>query len=334
MPEHELGDDKEPSNKRELSMMAPALGIFLPTVSDRGAAPGDVAGDVAAAARHAEELGFESVWVVDQLVAGTGVPLLDSGIALAAAAAATSRVGLAYGVLVVPLHPLAWLAKQVASLQHVSGGRLIIGVGTGGDRHGESWAVAGVPRRERGRRTDFALRALPGLLAGRPVRLAQDPDSPLATLSPSAPVPPVIVGGMSEPALRRAAQYGDGWFPLPAPLPVVARARARLAELAGQFGRPVPPMTTSLMTAIAGGPDLPGQEEMTRRLTDPDGMFGIPADQVPAVLHSGPPDQIAALLAEHFSRGAERVVISVAAGDWFRQAELAAEARNLLGQPV
>jgi alkanesulfonate monooxygenase SsuD/methylene tetrahydromethanopterin reductase-like flavin-dependent oxidoreductase (luciferase family) len=316
--------------KENRSMMAPAVGIFLPTMSDRGTAPGDVA----AAARHAEELGFESVWVVDQLVGGTGVPLLDSGIALAAAAAVTSRVGLAYGVLVVPLHPLAWLAKQVASLQHVSGGRLILGVGTGGDRHGESWAAAGVPRRDRGPLTDFALQALPGLLAGQPARLAPHPDSPLATLSPPAAAPPVIVGGMSGPALRRAARYGDGWFPLPAPLPVVTSARARLAELAAQHGRPAPPVTTSLMTAIAGDPDLPGQGELTRRLTDPDGMFGIPADQVPAVLHTGPPAQIAELLAEHFSHGAERVVISVAAGDWFRQAELAAEARNLLRQPV
>lgn len=310
-------------------MTAPAVGIFLPTMSDRGAAPGDVA----AAARHAEELGFESVWVVDQLVAGTGVPLLDSGIALAAAAAVTSRVGLAYGVLVVPLHPLAWLAKQVASLQHVSGGRLILGAGAGGDRHGESWAAAGVLRRDRGPLTDFALQALPGLLAGRPARLAPGPDSPLVTLSPPAAAPPVIVGGMSEPALRRAARYGDGWFPLPAPLPVVTAARARLAELAAQHGRPAPPVTTSLMTAIAGDPALPGQDELTRRLTDPDGMFGIPADQVPAVLHTGPPAQIAELLAGHFSRGAERVVISVAAGDWFRQAELAAEACNLLKQP-
>jgi alkanesulfonate monooxygenase SsuD/methylene tetrahydromethanopterin reductase-like flavin-dependent oxidoreductase (luciferase family) len=316
--------------KENRSLATPAVGIFLPTMSDRGTAPGDVA----AAARHAEELGFESVWVVDQLVGGTGVPLLDSGIALAAAAAVTSRIALAYGVLVVPLHPLAWLAKQVASLQHVSGGRLILGVGTGGDRHGESWAAAGVPRRDRGPLTDFALEALPGLLAGRPTRLASDPDGPLATLSPPAAAPPIIVGGMSGPALRRAARYGDGWFPLPAPLPVVTSARARLAELAAQRGRPAPPVTTSLMTAIAGDPDLPGQDELTRGLTDPDGMFGIPADQVPAVLHNGPPAQIAELLAEHFSHGSERVVISVAAGNWFRQAELAAEARNLLRQPV
>jgi len=59
-------------------MTTSAVGIVLPTMSERGTVPGDVA----AAARHAEELGFESVWVIDQLVAGTGVPLLDSGIAL------------------------------------------------------------------------------------------------------------------------------------------------------------------------------------------------------------------------------------------------------------
>jgi alkanesulfonate monooxygenase SsuD/methylene tetrahydromethanopterin reductase-like flavin-dependent oxidoreductase (luciferase family) len=139
---------------------------------------------------------------------------------------------------------------------------------------------------------------------------------------------------MAEAALRRAARYGDGWFPPPVPLPVFTSAQARLAELAAEYGRPAPAVTTSLITAIAGDPDLPGRDGLTRRLSDPDGVFGIPADQVPAALHAGPPGEIAELLAEHFRRGAERVVISVAAGDWFRQAELAAEARDLLGQPV
>jgi alkanesulfonate monooxygenase SsuD/methylene tetrahydromethanopterin reductase-like flavin-dependent oxidoreductase (luciferase family) len=307
-------------------MTTPALGVFLPTMSQRDETPGDVA----AAARHAEDLGFESVWVVDQLVAGTGVPLLDSGIALAAAASATTRVGLAYGVLVVPLHPLAWLAKQVASLQHVSGGRLILGVGTGGDRHSRSWAAACLPRSERGRRTDHALRVLPELLAGRPARLGEDEDSPVVTLAPPALVPPVIVGGRSEAALRRAARYGDGWFPLPAPLAAVTEARTRLNELAAEQGRPAPPVTTSLGTALAGDPDLPGPEELTRRLTDPDGMFGIPASLLPSALNTGPPAEIAARLAEHADHGIDRVVISVAAGNWFRQVELVAEARDLL----
>src|SRR5579859_7399388 len=93
------------------------IGVFLPTMSPRGERPGDVA----AAARHAESLGFESVWVVDQLIAGAGVPFLDSTVALATAAAVTSRVLLGFGVAILPLHSTVWLAKQVASLQHVSG---------------------------------------------------------------------------------------------------------------------------------------------------------------------------------------------------------------------
>jgi alkanesulfonate monooxygenase SsuD/methylene tetrahydromethanopterin reductase-like flavin-dependent oxidoreductase (luciferase family) len=136
---------------------------------------------------------------------------------------------------------------------------------------------------------------------------------------------------MSQAALRRAARYGDGWFPLPAPPAVLAQAFNQLQDLAAQNGRPVPALTTSLMTAIAGDPDLPGPDELTRRLSDPDGMFGIPADQVPAVLHAGPPSEIAARLAEQASSGAERVVISVAAGNWFRQLELVAQAKDLAG---
>src|ERR1700738_306890 len=127
--------------------------------------PGKLPGDMAATARHAEDLGLESVWVVDQLVAGTGAPFLDSIVALTTAAAATKRVRLGFGVIILPLHPVVWVAKQVGSLQHVSGDRVIRGVGAGSDRHEQSWLAAGVPRLERGRRTDAALRVLPGLLA-------------------------------------------------------------------------------------------------------------------------------------------------------------------------
>src|SRR3954471_8815787 len=137
------------ANGREPTMHTPSdhrttleVGAFLPTMSPRDGAPGDIA----EAARRAEDAGLDSIWVVDQLIAGTGVPVLDSGMALAAAAATTSRVQLGYGVMIVPLRPIAWIAKQVATLQHLSGDRLILGVGAGGDRHDRSWNAAQAPR--------------------------------------------------------------------------------------------------------------------------------------------------------------------------------------------
>ena len=307
-------------------MAAPDIGVFLPSMST----PGGLPGDMAVAARHAEDLGLESVWVVDQLVAGTGSPVLDSGIALATAAAATTRVRLGFGVMILPLRPVAWVAKQVASLQHASGDRVILGVGAGGDRHEQSWAAAGVPRRERGRRTDAALRALPGLLSGKPTRLDDAPGAPLIQLAPSAAVPPILVGGMSGAAMTRAAAYGDGWLPLPVPPAAVADGAARLAGLAAARGRPAPSVTATMLTAMTGDPALPGHDSLIRLLTDADGPYAIPAEQVSDMLVSGSPAAVAARLASYAEIGAGRVVVSFAAGDWQRQTELLAEARALL----
>jgi alkanesulfonate monooxygenase SsuD/methylene tetrahydromethanopterin reductase-like flavin-dependent oxidoreductase (luciferase family) len=302
------------------------VGVFLPTMAE----PGNPLGDVAAAAQHAERLGLESVWVVDQLIGGTGVPFLDSTIALTAAAAVTKRVRLGFGVVILPLHPVVWLAKQVASLQYLSSGRVLLGVGAGGDRHERSWLAAGVPRRERGRRTDAALRVLPSLIAGQPTALEDLPESPPVQLSPPAEVPPILVGGMSEAALRRAAEYADGWFALPAPPALIAEVREHLARLAAERNRPIPDLTATVMTALEPDPSLPDTEGLRRRLTDPDGMFGIPPDQADNAVWRGGPAELAGVLTQYRQAGAQRVVVSVAAGDWFLQTELLADAYRRL----
>ena len=303
-------------------MDGPEIGVFLPTMSAKDSLPADVV----AAARHAEDLGFESVWAVDQLVAGTGVPLIDSMVALSAVAGATDRVKLGLGVVIIPIRPVAWIAKQVASMQIVSGGRIVLGAGVGGDRHDRSWAAAGVPRGERGTRTDAALSVLPDLIAGKPARLPDVDGAPVVELAPGAPVPPIVVGGSADAALVRAVRHGDGWFAMPVPPAVAAPAADRLGQLAAEFGRVAPAITGSVSVALDGDPSLPARDEILRRLADPDGVYGMPADAIPSILVSGGVEAVRERVAGWAAIGAERVVFTLVAGDWHRQAELLAEA--------
>jgi hypothetical protein len=84
------------------------------------------------------------------------------------------------------------------------------------------------------------------------------------------------------------------------------------------------------MTALPDDPALPDRDSLVRLLSDVDGVYGIPPDQIAKMLLSGGSSQVAARLAEYGDAGATRVVVSIAAGDWYRQTELLAEARALL----
>ncbi len=299
----------------------PAVGVFLPTLTAPGAAPLDAV----AAAQHAEQLGFESIWAIDQLVAGAGAPLVDSVVALSAAAGATRRIRLGFGVMILPLRPVVWVAKQVASLQAVSGDRALLGVGVGGDRHDLSWRAAGVPRRQRGARTDRALEVLPSLLRGEPT-VVDTVTGAEVQLSPGVAVPPVLVGGTAPAALRRVVEHGDGWFTMPVPPETLATQVDELRRAAIERGRPAPSITGSVTVALDGDPELPSQDQIARALTDPDGIFGMPAAAVGSILVTGGGDELRRRVQGWASLGAERIVLTLAAGDWHRQLELVAEA--------
>ncbi|WP_250005973.1 LLM class flavin-dependent oxidoreductase [Actinoplanes sp. M2I2] len=292
------------------------IGVILPSV----AAQQREGLDLPAAARHAEELGLDSVWHGDHLA--TGMPSLDCAVALAAAAAATSRIRVGASVFIPAIRPLAWAAKQVASLQHVSAGRLILGIGSGG---GEAqWAAAGVPYAERAARTDTALELLPSLLGGDEVELPDEEGRPRVTLAPAVPVPPLWIGNL---AVRRAARYGDAWFPsLITPAELTAGA-TRLAELAARFRRPVPAITIGAAGALGDGPGLPDAAEMTTNLIRAYGKEPAQAELLPI---TGGATQIAGRFAEYESAGASHVVIGLAGDGWRRQCEVLAEARTSL----
>src|SRR5262249_32859317 len=116
----------------------------------------------------------------------------------------------------------------------------------------------------------------------------------------------------------------------PAPTDVIASAAERLAGLAAEGGRPTPAITGSLAVAIDGDPAMPDLDGLVRMLTDPDGMYGMPAGAVSDAVGIGGPAAVAERISALRVIGAERVVVSLVAGDWSRQAELLAEAATLV----
>ena len=167
---------------------------------------------------------FNSVWSTDHVIASA--PILDSTVVLATAAAVTGRVKIGFGVMLLALRPVAWAAKQISTLQYVSGERVLLGVGKCNPAHGDiGWRAVGASYADRGRRTDDALAVLPDLIAGRPVSLDGGP--PVA-IAPGATIPPLLIAGEARPALRRAAIFGDGWLAIGLSPEAVA---TRLGEL-------------------------------------------------------------------------------------------------------
>lgn len=160
-------------------------------------------------ARRAEEAGADSIWAGDRIVFGNQEPLLN----LAAAAAVTSRVKLGTSVLLGTLRPPALLAKMVATLDEMSGGRVVLGLGVGS--RADDFAAEQVPFEHRGSRAEemvdilrLAWRGEPLKYEGRFYQLDVGPVGP----RPSQSHIPIWFGGSAESALRRIGRIGDGYI--------------------------------------------------------------------------------------------------------------------------
>jgi alkanesulfonate monooxygenase SsuD/methylene tetrahydromethanopterin reductase-like flavin-dependent oxidoreductase (luciferase family) len=202
------------------------------------------------AARLAEELGFESLWAGDHLA--SPAPGLDAPTCMAASAAVTERIALGFSVMLLGLRNPAWTAKQLASIDLLAGGgRLRLGVGAGGEFPGE-FEAAGVPLSKRGARLDDALTVIGDLLTGQPVDYTGQALSVRApALEPALPAtPPIYVGGRGEPALRRAARFGDAWLPMWLTPSRIAERSQLLGEMALEQGRPMPRLAALILVRI------------------------------------------------------------------------------------
>lgn len=283
-------------------------GVLLPTFDPlrRAGAP-----EVVVAARRAEELGFDGVWVGDHLACPA--PCLEATICLAAAAAVTDRLTLGLSVMLLGLRPPAWAAKQLASLQLLSGGRLALGVGVGGE-FPQEFAAVGRSVRTRGAALDAALRALPRLLAGEGV-------GEIPPLRPPAAMPRLLVGGRSDAALRRAARLADAWMPMWLSPATLARRAEELAAGAAEAGRACPEL--ALLVGVRVEEDRSrarGQAEAHLR-----GLYGLGLERVERWTPVGDLAEVGEQLAGYVEAGAAEIVLMPLGSDPLEQIERLSE---------
>jgi probable F420-dependent oxidoreductase len=190
------------------------FGVHLPQ-----SGPAASASAIASVARHAEALGFADVWVSDHVVLPKDAAyppssyILEPLVALTWAAAATQRVRLGTTVLVLPIRPPVLLAKMLASIDLMSGGRVVLGAASGWLR--EEFDALGVPFEQRGARTDETLEILRSCWEDDPIDFTGESTAAKLVSMRAKPQPerriPIWIGGHSEPAFRRAVEKGDGW---------------------------------------------------------------------------------------------------------------------------
>jgi len=202
---------------------------------------------MASVAQAAEEAGFDSVWVGDhpflsekQKNMPPSLRILDPIAALGFVAGQTRKILLGTGILLLPQFNPVIVAKQLASLDVLSNGRLVVGIGVGWSEH--EFDVLGLPFGDRGKRADDYLKAIEVLWSeDRPAYRGQYVSFDKLQSYPHVvqrPHPPIVVGGSTPPAFRRAVESGNGWFGYGMDLKETKRCVEGLRKASRRYSRP------------------------------------------------------------------------------------------------
>lgn len=292
--------------------------------------------DVPAFARRAEELGFRRVTMGEHVMDGNPPrPTALNLPAMAAAAGATRHIRVMTGIVIAPLYHPVMLAKMVASVDQVSGGRLDFGIGLSGQRgtHVEFDAL-GISPSTRGRRTDEMLPVMKRLWTEEHVshrgRFFQFEDVTLLPQPAQKPYPPIWVSGRSEPAMQRAALHGDGWYPYLFTNRRIKYSNEMVRQFAAEAGRELDGFRWGLNQPTAISTDA--DEALGLAVRNVGERYVTPErsaeDIAKALCVAGTPDDCARAMESKIEAGVEHVnlgFLSPDADGLYRQMELFAE---------
>ncbi|MCA2189482.1 LLM class flavin-dependent oxidoreductase [Nonomuraea cavernae] len=274
------------------------IGLALPTTVP------DVTGErLIEWARRADRLGFSTLGALDRVA----YPNYESLLALTAAAAVTERIKLATTILIAACRDSTLLAKQLATLDHLAGGRLVVGLASG-DRE-DDFTATGTSFAGRGKRLDTVVREL---------RAAWSEAS--AGLRPAHP-PSLLIGGHSQAAMRRSARVGDGWIGGGSSVSRYADLAARVRDEWRRQGRTRAPRLLAL-SYVALGPG--GREHAERYLRSYYAFIGDKAELVVSGVATEP-GRLRELVRGYAEAGCDELILLPCAADP-GQVDLIAEA--------
>lgn len=282
------------------------IGVLLGGLTD--------ANGLGALAAEAEALGFDSLWAGDHIA--FPAPILDPFQVLACFASHTRRVRLGTCVYLLPLRHPTVVAKMVSSLDFIAGGRLIFGIGVGGEFPGE-FEASGVPVNERGARTNEAITVLRGLwqadAAGHTGKFFRVGPARLKPPPVQAGGPPLWIGGRSEAALRRTARYGDGYVGYLLSPDGFRERFARIRALAEERGR-THDLTAALMTFAVVNPDRHAAVQRAGAILG--GMYGRNMDSAAAgYCVAGTPADCRDAVERYAAAGVQHLILTPLASD-------------------
>lgn len=311
--------------------MAPKIGYLLPTRENIMERRPDVAPLLELAAR-AEGLGYDSVWIGDSLLAR---PRHEPLTLLAGVAGRVPRIELGTAVLLPALRNPVLLAHQVATLDQISEGRLILGVGFASDRPNiqAEFAAAGVPWEKRVGRMMEGLRLCKAFWTGQPVDWDGRWQVRAGVLAPTpcrAGGPPLWIGGNMPASLERAGRHFDGWFPN-APNPAVYAAHWRqIKAIAAAAGRDPAPMTGAVYLTVSLDEDAGRADRRLDAFLE--GYYGVPAavTRRRQACYAGGTSGLADWMAGYAAAGASHLIVRFA-GEHDKSLPVVATLRQLLG---